>query len=569
MQRTNRKLRSSINVWALAQHYVDDNRPYLGSYYPTISGWIRSRALHKVATCSTLVNLHCAVMEDVPLVRTLLQIEAFFKKNQSLACRDTTESAALESFLRAETLCRITNKRLDYYLSLQPGRLDPALKQQIDRAAAFVGRICGNYRDFLDSVPRLVRFSGGATATRRRVWSHPTRKLRRNGISTVGCFPLCSALYEYAGLPGQYKGKVVSWNRVLWVPKNFKTARTIACEPDGNIPFQLALDQWLKLRLRMFGQDLGNQVRNQRDAYRGSVDGSIATIDFSMASDTVSLNAVHALFPSDFVSYLRRVRSPLGLLPDGRTVKYAKLSSMGNGATFTVETVIFFALAHAVGSKIANVYGDDVTIEAHLASDFMRLARFLGFIPNTDKSFSSGFFRESCGKHYLCGKDVTPHYLRSNILRQANIALLCNGLATRDTPIRALRYALSLARDRGVPIVPINEDPTTGVFVSVTYARQKRLLRSTTKSSKTFGPYILTFRGLTRRDSRRDSKQHAAYWLWHLSRYRNPWSDTEDSVELSKLTLALSSYRTRELCWREPAGGLPDLTVVEILLNRG
>lgn len=570
MKTSNRGDRSTINVWTLVQRYVEDTISPGTAMHDSLSGWIRSRSTARLATCSTLLDLHSLDIGDLPLLRSLLQIECFFKKNQSLSVGADTEAVALENFLKAETLCRITNKRLDYYLCAQRDRLDPDLRRWISRASKYVSDVLGSYPDFLESVPKYVRVSGGATATRPRTRAHPTMKVRRNGISTLKARPLCEAFYSYAGLPGQYTGRTIEWNRILWVPKNFKTARTIACEPDGNIPFQLAFDGYVKDRLRRVRQDLSDQSRNQRDAYTGSVDGSIATIDFSMASDTVSLNAVHALFPEDFASYLCMVRSPFGKLPDGRTVKYAKLSSMGNGATFSVETLIFLACAKAVGSKLCNVYGDDVTIETHLVDDYLRLTRFLGFVPNREKTYSTGLFRESCGKFYLAGHDVTPHYLRTNVGRPANISLLVNGLSSRGVYLRTFGYLVSLIKEHDVPLVPVNDDPCTGVFVSPSFAHSKRLLYTTGGSNRKYGPFVVVFKGLQRRGTDRYARAHTAHWLWHLSRFQSggvPRYD-EDPPELSKLTQSLASYRIRELNWREPVGGLPDLTVLEVLIGR-
>lgn len=555
-----RKVRRSINAWDLCQRYVD-LAPELGQYATLLSGWIRSRSLAKLATCSTLLDLHSLDIGDAPLLKHLLQVESFFKKNSDFSGPEC-EAKALENFLLAETKCRITNKRLDYYLSSRyRHRLDADVSLYVDRAQRVIARVLGNYRrDFLDNLPKYIRFSGGATATLSRKNSHPSRKIRRNCVCSQSALPYVKSLWSWFSLPGEVRPSTIEYNRVLFVPKNFKTARTIAGEPDGNMPLQLAFDSYAKTRLRLFGQDLSDQKRNQEDARIGSIDGSLSTIDFSMASDTVSLNALHGLFPRDFCTFLTDVRSHFGKLPDGRRIRYAKLSSMGNGATFAVETLCFFALAKAVGSTRCNVYGDDVTIETELVEPFVKLARFFGFIVNTDKSYSTGFLRESCGKYYCRGIDVTPHFLRSNCLRPANVSLLINGLSPHVNDGRFVSYLLDLIPD--IRVVPINEDPTSGVFVSREFAERTGRLY-TTKARSKFGPFVVCYKGYSRKStSERNPRSLGSLWLWYLHTKNRPVASDEAFVT-SSLTLSRQGSRTRELVWREPEGMLPDFTVLE------
>lgn len=557
-----RNVRRPLSAWQVAQRYVAES-PVLRFDADQILGWIRSRSTAKLATCSTRLDLHKIIIGDAPELKALLQVEAFVKKNVDLASNDT-DSVALSNFLLAEQQCRITNRRLNHYLcNAYRHRLDADVSLKVEKAQRTLAYILGDFSKFIGELPRYIRFTGGATATRPRKFSHPTFKMRKNCICTAGASPYVKALWRYFALPGEARPRTVEWNRVLFVPKNFKTARTIAGEPDGNMPLQLAFDTYAKIRLRRVGQNLSDQRRNQEAARIGSIDGSISTIDFSMASDTVSVSTVWALFPYEFARYLVDVRSHYGKLPDGSIVRYAKLSSMGNGSTFAVETLCFYALACAVGSKKCNVYGDDVTIETELVEPFVKLARFFGFTVNTEKSFSSGLFRESCGKFYVGGIDVSPHFLRSNVCRPANVSLLINGLVQRGASLGLIRYLLGLYPD--IRIVPWNSDPTSGVFVSPAYAEGRGLLYESSEGSR-YGPFVSCFKGYCRKASNAQvSRQHSAYWLWHF-RTANRIEEVDDPVETSSLTLSQCGSRTRESIWREPEGMLPDFTVLEVLL---
>jgi hypothetical protein len=562
-----RAMQQTINVWQVAQRCVEDRQGVLGqAICSTLNGWIRSRSLELLASCSSLVPLHSLVPGEADLAEAILQVEALFKKNSDFDNEDRTTAAAISAFARAEKLCRITNKRLDYYFSTNIGRVDPSIRVIVDKASSYVANILGDFRDFLDQLPKHVTMSGGATSTLPRSKAHPSLKLRRNPIVSARGTPYIKALWSYFNLPGEVRPRVESWNRVMFVPKNYKTKRTIAGEPDGLMPLQLAFDSFAKCQLRKKGQDLSDQRRNQVAAYHGSIDGMLSTIDFSMASDTVSLNVVNLLFPREWAKYLMDIRSTHGLMPDGTLHKYAKLSSMGNGATFAVETLCFYAIARAIGSKRLNVYGDDVTIETELVEPFVRVCRFLGFRTNIDKTFSTGSFRESCGGFYVDGRTVTPVYLRCNKLIPGNIALLVNGLASKQGGVRYVRTIKYLLSLRKIPIVPFNDDLANGIHTSTSYALERGYLQTSSPLSK-FGPSIPYFKCLHRLNQPEPlRKQIGAYWLWLWRTNRR--EVLLEEVVASESTIARSRTVVRKSLWREPQRGAPDLTILELILDQ-
>lgn len=553
-----------INVWAIAQCYVHDHALVLGEdNVRTISGWIRSRSLLKLATCSTLTDLSFA--RSAELVRCLLQIEAFFKKNESLKCGIDTEQVALSSFLKSEAQCRRTNRRLTHYLCDYPDRLSPEMHRMVERAREYISHVLGPFEIFFKSLPMHVRFSSGATATHNRKYSYAGRRLRRSASVTGSCWPYADALYSWASLPGNFRGRIVAWNRVLFVYKNFKTKRTIACESEGNSLFQLAFDSYAKRRLARNGQDLRCQERNQHEAYLGSLSGSIATEDFASASDTVALAPVAALFDPSWYRYLSGIRSGLGRLPDGTMVKYEKFSSMGNGSTFTIETLIFAACAYAVGSRKFQVYGDDVTLEAEYSHPFRVLTRFLGFTINSEKSYNTGFYRESCGKHYVSGIDVTPFFIRSLKRHKPNVCHILNGLLSRTVPgTQVFAFCRSLllkfrSESWRLPVVPVTHDTCQGIHVSYPYARDGGY-------TKDHAGLILIKCLIPRSEESRTYHNHGSFWLWLLMKVQSADDGFEPVIGLDERTRATGRYRTRESVWYEPDGTLPRLTTAEFLL---
>jgi hypothetical protein len=135
----------------------------------------------------------------------------------------------------------------------------------------------------------------------------------------------------------------------------------------------------------------------------------------------ISYNLVLDLLPFDLFCALEQCRTAKGVLPSGEIVDYQKFSSMGNGATFELETLIFWGIASAVvelygaSDRRVLVYGDDIIVSTEVAGHLVDYLRVFGFVPNLKKSFLDGPFRESCGKHYFHGTDVTPFYFRRPI----------------------------------------------------------------------------------------------------------------------------------------------------------
>lgn len=217
--------------------------------------------------------------------------------------------------------------------------------------------------------------------------------------------------------------KIVRGNRVVTVPKNAKTERVIAIEPDLNMFLQKGIGGLMRERLKKVGCDLNDQTRNQRLARTGSISGDLATIDLSGASDSLALEVVRRLVPDTWLRAIEITRSAEGVLPDGTVIPYQKVSSMGNGFTFELESLIFHAAVRAcrlyhpkaAGKHPFGVYGDDIIVSTQIAPILIDLLAVLGFSTNSSKTFVDGPFRESCGKHYFRGWDVTPFYIREGV----------------------------------------------------------------------------------------------------------------------------------------------------------
>jgi len=84
---------------------------------------------------------------------------------------------------------------------------------------------------------------------------------------------------------------------------------------------------------------------------------------------------------------------------------------MGNGFTFELESLIFYAACSAVSENVS-VFGDDIIVPTGRYEDVRNVLEHLGFSINQSKSYATSYFRESCGSDYFGGTDCTPVYLR-------------------------------------------------------------------------------------------------------------------------------------------------------------
>lgn len=538
-------------AYDICRHYIRDLRGVDAALFATVDGYRRARDLAALASCSLHFD---AAKHNIEDWRALRQIEAFFKKNSIYADPVKCAEAAKNSFLKAERTCASTNLRLEYFYAKRD-LLDPDLVLQMSRMERYISSVLGPFDAFLDAMPRLVRVTPGATSHASRRDSLPQLKMRMSLYATSSAIPYLNALYRFYGF-NVPRVKVTKSNRVELVPKNYKTSRTIACEPEGNLPFQLAFDTYAKRRLRRKGIDLSDQFRNQRAAKLASVNNDYVTVDFEAASDTVSFNAVAWLFPCDWFKFLCAFRSPeyRGCFGSG---KYQKFSSMGNGSTFAIETLIFAAACYATGSRDFLVYGDDVIIGKEFFESYKRLTRFLGFTINASKTFCDGPFRESCGMDAFNGVDVTPQYVRSVADRKPVLCHLVNVLgqiAIMDGELRA--YLDEIITSRNLPFVPFQDSTLSGVWIYPGRARQLGILRTRN--------YVTRYKAYVAKSRTRSFVDSRGYYLWFLNKnsqvlFGGPWVDRRHIrvTETSSVPIFEHTYVRRWVGWVAPSEEIP------------
>lgn len=156
-------------------------------------------------------------------------------------------------------------------------------------------------------------------------------------------------------------------------------------------------------------------------------DSRFATIDFSNASDSIAVDTILSLFPNNVSDLLLRYRSNYVSLKGDLHQPY-KLSSMGNGFTFEVMTILLYSLS-SVLTPFSRVFGDDVIIPNSCSKKFIELCSVIGFVVNNKKTFINSPFRESCGAFYHDDIGYIKSYDFELPSNDTDIILICNKLA--------------------------------------------------------------------------------------------------------------------------------------------
>lgn len=346
----------------------------------------------------------------------------------------------------AERVCGETNRRiLDWTLG---SGFPPNVERAITHARRKIQWVLGEYS--LEEHLNHCRWGPGSDALNKRPFVAPYHKFHGKLSATHGVLPFVAALLEgnapwsrwlaQTESPGVFTpvATVIPGNGALTVPKTALTDRFICVEPGLNVHIQLGLGQVMRKRLKKIAIDLTNQETNRMFALEGSALGNWATIDLSSASDTVARGLVQILFDTPLLRPWLRVmlsiRSPMtnwGTRKKPSWELNRKISSMGNGFTFELETLIFWALSSAVaeqnGGKCATVYGDDIIVSTSVYPQVTEILQECGFTVNRRKSFCEGYFRESCGMDAFDGYEVASYRLEE-LKTLADVYSFHNGL---------------------------------------------------------------------------------------------------------------------------------------------
>jgi len=374
---------------------------------------------------------------DIDCIFAIRQITLLCGK-MKLPCSDSRVAAAFDGFMECE---------LDVIRST--GRLlgNARIVQAYQRVSALLFRsIFSQIANRLYSGEYMPKHGPGSTAD--RIVGNHKYGIREWSLRLEEEFPFMEHLSSSFGLAIANLECVdvrEPWNerpvRVITVPKTLKTPRIIAIEPSYMQFMQQAVlemiveetnrDYILKPLLSSL-----DQIPNQEMAKIGSLSGELATLDLSEASDRVSNQHVRLML-SRWPLLDRAVqatRSRKADVPGYGLHHLSKFASMGSALCFPFESMVFLTvvfmgieqeLMHPLTMKDiksfhgkVRVYGDDIIVPTEYTRSVVDLLEAFGFKVNQRKSFWNGKFRESCGKEYYNGHDVSITRVRRMLPKQ-------------------------------------------------------------------------------------------------------------------------------------------------------
>lgn len=263
--------------------------------------------------------------------------------------------------------------------------------------------------------------------------------------------------------------KVVDSSRLTFAKKNYDISRVINTEASLEMLFQLGLGAQIEDCLgEWFNISLSKQPTiNRHLAKTGSLYGDFATIDLKSASDLISTNFVSWFLPPCLFKTLDSVRAKRITLPGDDVLELETFSTMGNGFTFPLQTLVFSCIVEAAYEELGlptwnfgavpafSVFGDDIICVSSAYEKLLSLLEWCGFTVNKTKSFNSGCFRESCGQDFFKGRDVRGIYIKKawhethyySIFNRLSRWSLRNNVNLDP----ALRYLRGLVKFRPVP----------------------------------------------------------------------------------------------------------------------
>lgn len=398
-------------------------KPQPGSKLPKFMGEFFNRVLDPTGM---VLPDPCA--ESVRVLRDIMYL--FYK--YELPYTDEQEQTVLTKFERTEEELLAQSERLralhrDTDCSSQtrrsPYKKDPSQVVIAREARILLSQVFSGL-DLTDIIPR---HGPGAVATKQRLWG----KYQWSNVSDriTKLYPLDAFFYASLGhfcdsLDNlKQVGEKDLPARVILVPKDSRGPRLISCEP---VDFQ-----WIQqgimtkivshveaIDLTRFNVFFTDQEPNRRGALLGSATGRYSTLDLNEASDRVSLDLVHLLFPAHICEILDAVRSSSTELPSSKIIKLTKFAPMGSALCFPILALTVWAILTAGASDADTrsgilVYGDDVIVPKHYAQNAIEHLESFGLKVNRDKSCINGLFRESCGMDAINGVCVTPVRIRT------------------------------------------------------------------------------------------------------------------------------------------------------------
>lgn len=387
---------------------------------------------------ATLDTLHSQETGEVAKFSFAYLREELLSKylDDALVSPSVRAHAAIQKWMKAELMNAKTNVRLTHANASDPDFGWTTWTTFVDEVQSLTKRILG-------PLPDLTRKGMISNRASTRVSRSPTAALEKlKGQGHVSSSALHHLERFWADAQIAPRWTLHETSTMFTVPKKSDIDRVACKEPEFNMLLQRIAGVHIRTRLRRkAGINLQDQTRNQLLAREGSRTGALATIDLSSASDSISSVLVQTMLPAAWWSLLDDLRVKATRIPfkGFESVHTLEMfSSMGNGFTFELESLIFYAIVKTIAKmsgysgQVISVYGDDIICPSGMVPRVKRIFDFIGFKMNAKKTFASGPFRESCGKHYYNGFDVSPFYIKEGLSNTTDLIRVLNQLLEWD-----------------------------------------------------------------------------------------------------------------------------------------
>ena len=360
---------------------------------------------------------------NVEAIRSIRQLTLMFKKIE-LDCGMERTQAAYDSFVRSNTQVKIWEDGIEPEFVLEFQRVANVVFSEA------MSRVNTRVRNF-DLAPA---HGPGATAEKLMANAKYTFPSWTDRLEAVAPYWRYASFWGYTSEAyGRIDMRAPERElpvRVVDVPKTAETPRIIAIEPTCMQFMQQGVARAIRdevdhsYLVNLIGTEF--QEPNQLLALAGSLDGNLATLDLSEASDRVSNLLVKALFDAypDLNDLVQASRSTRADVPMHGVLPVHRFASMGSALCFPVETMVFltvvllgiqeawnirFSRPEQIEALVGwvRIYGDDIVVPVDVVPSVIKYLSLFGLKVNDHKSFWSGKFRESCGKEYYDGEDVT------------------------------------------------------------------------------------------------------------------------------------------------------------------
>jgi len=382
---------------------------------------------------NNLLSAEFNVGKDV--TATLLCLFRYLKRF-SPCSNDLIQKQSLKAFAQNENYLKQIQRSSEWSSPFAPYGIPrfyyPWIKEIRDRIASYYpwDELC----DKIEALqPGDVVLSSGSAFDAKAAPLSKMKALSQTpwGVEACGTIMGQHVLPRPADMPWPEVRKV----KVQAVPKSYKASRIIAMEDTYRLAFGKRVEYIFREYDRMSGKfALDDQSVNQKYAELGSKNHEFATIDASNASDLISKRLFREVFPSRYANLIMPYLGNVLVYPDKTEATMQMASTSGHTLTFRHETIVYKAVVEAASALRRRwcgedpsgcfgwAYGDDAVCRSE---DYDMVRAFywcVGLRMNDDKSYTGDHpYRESCGKEYLNGYEITsPYFPRFPVVGNVN-----------------------------------------------------------------------------------------------------------------------------------------------------